>query len=144
MMHERTGQLQSQEGVYTTVLYGCLDSIRKLWDTIGGYDQVIFCWDEGKSFRYQIFEDYKDKRNYPDHDLVKSRVYQQMQTAQHVLNCLKVPQFSVSGLEGDDCLGLLSHHYHDAGWNVVIVSSDKDLYQLLTDRISVYDGIKNE
>ena len=138
--HSKQGQLTTSYGLGTTVLSGCLESIVKAHKEIK-YDLVVFIWDKGASWRKAINTSYKDERKKNLEEGTQDRVAQQIESAQVMLDQLRVPQFYVKGLEGDDCLGLLAHYFiQDPNNFVTLLSSDQDLYQLLDDRIAVYDA----
>jgi len=59
-----------------------------------------------------------------------------------MIDALGVRRLSIPGAEADDIIGTLSRRAEERGMDVVIVSSDKDMYQLVSPRVKVRDGLK--
>jgi DNA polymerase-1 len=97
---------------------------------------VIFDHSE-KTFRNQIFPDYKAHRPPAPEDLVPQFPLVREATRAFGVPCLEAP-----GYEADDLIAAYAKTVADAGGEVVIVSSDKDLMQLVTDRVSMFDPMK--
>ena len=112
-------------------------------------DELVVCWDVGKSrWRSELFPGYKAARQDKKKDLEEDyeEIKFQAGLTRKLLNGLGIRQASVKGVEADDLLAWLSDYYSRyLRYNqVVIVSTDKDLWQLVVpDRIMVYDPIKN-
>lgn len=109
---------------------------------------LTICWDEGVSrWRSEYFPEYKKHRVQKD-ELDMDTVYAQLALARRFLDAWGVRQLSVKGVEADDLLAWLAEYYFDTlGYDeVVIVSSDHDLWQLVRQvgdrRIFVYDSYR--
>lgn len=87
--------------------------------------------------RHAIFPEYKANRLKVPEDLAL-----QAPLVDEVIDALGVRRVSVPGVEADDVIGTLSRMAEEEGTDVVIVSSDKDLYQLVSERVRVRDGLK--
>jgi len=109
--------------------------------------KIIVCWDGkgGSQRRKELIKDYKQNRkplvpnrNY-DYELEntdKDKVYQRIKLAQY-LNCLPIYQIIIDHIEADDIIAYICTYY--LGEKKVIVSSDKDYYQLLNDNTIIYN-----
>jgi DNA polymerase-1 len=87
--------------------------------------------------RHEIFPEYKANRLKVPEDLAL-----QAPLVDEVIDALGVRRVSVPGVEADDIIGTLSRMAEEEGMDVVIVSSDKDMYQLVSKRVKVRDGLK--
>ncbi|HSZ53707.1 MAG TPA: DNA polymerase I [Caulobacteraceae bacterium] len=98
---------------------------------------VVFDHSES-TFRNQIYAAYKAHRPPPPPDLVPQFPLVREATRAFGVPCLELP-----GYEADDIIAAYACHVRDQGGEVVIVSSDKDLMQLVGDRVSMLDTMKN-
>ncbi len=98
---------------------------------------VIFDHSE-KTFRNKLYEAYKAHRPPPPEDLVP-----QFPLVREATRAFGVPALEQPGYEADDLIAAYACQVRDAGGEVVIVSSDKDLMQLVGDRVSMLDTMKN-
>ncbi len=90
------------------------------------------------TFRNQLYADYKAHRPPPPEDLVP-----QFPLMREATLAFGVPCLELGGYEADDIIAAYACRVRDAGGEVVIVSSDKDLMQLVGDRVSMLDTMKN-
>src|SRR5580698_9348261 len=90
------------------------------------------------TFRNQLYADYKAHRPPPPQDLIPQFPLVREATRAFGLPCLELP-----GYEADDIIAAYACQVRDAGGEVVIVSSDKDLMQLVGDRVTMLDTMKN-
>jgi DNA polymerase-1 len=90
------------------------------------------------TFRNQLYTDYKAHRPPPPDDLVP-----QFPLVREATRAFGVPSLELGGYEADDIIAAYACRVRDAGGEVVIVSSDKDLMQLVGDRVSMLDTMKN-
>lgn len=122
---------RTKAGVPTNAIYGFL---RYMWDAIDKFQptHVACCWDMGsKTFRTEQFASYKGNRPEAPDDLVP-----QFSLVRDVTECLGIPNLGVVGYEADDCIGTLARRYGNS-MNVMILSGDHDLLQLVNDSTSV-------
>ncbi len=124
--------LSSSKGEPTNAVYGFVTMLRKLLRE-DKPDLLGVALDVGKTFRNEKFEDYKANRAPMPEDL-KS----QMPWIRRVLEAYRIPILELKGYEADDVLGTLSCRAAEQGYDVVIVSADKDLMQLVEPRVSMY------
>jgi len=98
------------------------------------------CFDAGaKTFRNDMFPAYKANRGDPPEDLVP-----QFDLCRELVSCMGIPTVTVPGFEADDLIATLCGRLIEAGHDVVIVTGDKDLAQLVTSRVKIYDLAKND
>ena len=124
--------MKNKDGFPTNALYGFVNMINKIiHDEKPEY--MIVAFDKGKTFRHDKNEDYKAGRiKMPD----ELRV--QFPIAKDILSCLGIKWFEIDNYEADDIIGTLSSKIEENDdYNGLIVSSDKDLLQLITDKTIV-------
>lgn len=120
--------LATSRGVATNAVFGFAMMLRKLLtqhkpDYIG-----VVLDSKEKTFRHEQYEHYKANRTEMPEDLVP-----QLAFIDRVCAAYRVPIVKMPGFEADDLMGTLAHQAADAGLQAVIVSSDKDLCQLVRD-----------
>ncbi len=126
------------DGTPTNAVYIYTRMLRKLVDdTEADHIAVIFDTSR-KSFRNEIYADYKAHRPPPPDDLIP-----QFALVREATEALNVPAIELPGYEADDLIATYARQAADAGAEVTIVSSDKDLMQLVDDRITMFDAMKN-
>lgn len=131
--------LTNPEGTPVGAVYGFINMLHKLIDGLhADYLAVIF--DAGrKTFRNELYADYKANRPEPPEDLIPQ--FPLVRTATEAFN---IPAIELAGFEADDLIATYTRLARDAGMEVVIVSSDKDLMQLVADGVSLYDAMKSK
>ncbi len=132
--------LRNSEGFPTGLLTGFInlvDSLRRDHST----DYLVFALDaKGKTFRNEMFPEYKDNRDEAPEDLKK-----QLPIAIEWIEQMGFPNLMREGFEADDVIATVTKFAIKKDLKVRIVSHDKDLYQLIDDRIVVmYDAIKKQ
>jgi len=130
--------LRNSEGFPTGLLTGFVnfvDSLHRDHNT----DYLVFALDsKGKTFRNDVYEEYKAHREAPPEDLVK-----QLPIAIEWVEKMGFANLSKEGYEADDVIATVTRIAKEKGMKVRIVSHDKDLYQLIDDGIVVmYDSVK--
>ena len=124
--------LVTKEGFPTNVIHGFLMMISKIikdFDT----DKLIITWDVSKkTFRTDLYKDYKgNRKSAPDEFKIQVKVLQKL------IEKFNIPQVSVEGYEADDVLGTLSKSFNDNNEEVLIVTGDRDSFQLISDKTNV-------
>src|SRR6202167_1471788 len=104
--------------------------LRKLAKTFAPQYMAAMFESLGKTHRDEAFAEYKANRSETPPDLIAQIPY-----VERLLAALRIPVIQYPGFEADDVIGTLSRKAADAGCEVVIVSSDKDMMQLVTDRV---------
>ncbi|HEX9602138.1 MAG TPA: DNA polymerase I [Myxococcales bacterium] len=128
--------LSTRQGVPTNAVYGfttmLLRAIRE-----GNPTHLAVAFDEeGKQARSEIYADYKATRGPLPEDLSP-----QFPLVRRVLEALNVPAVGLSGWEADDVIATLARRARSLGWEVVIVTGDKDLLQLVDGAVRCYDSM---
>src|SRR5438093_11337536 len=89
--------------------------------------------------RTEAFAEYKATRTQTPPDLLDQIPY-----IRRVLEAMRIPVLEYPGFEADDVIGTLARRAEEAGMEVVIVSSDKDMMQLVTERVSMLNPAKDD
>jgi DNA polymerase-1 len=131
--------LTSPDGIPVNALYGFCNMLLKLQlETKAEHLAVIF--DSGrKSFRNDIYKEYKAHRPPPPDELIP-----QFSTIREACKAFNVPSIELENFEADDLIATYTHLARDQGMEVVIVSSDKDLMQLISPHVTMLDTLKNK
>jgi DNA polymerase-1 len=124
--------LSNSKGEPTNAVYGFVTMLKKLLREENP-ELIGVALDVGKTFRKERFEEYKANRAPMPEDLAS-----QMPWIRRVLEAFRIPILELSGYEADDVLGSLSCRAAEAGYEVVLVSADKDLMQLVEPRVFLY------
>ncbi|MCD4656580.1 MAG: DNA polymerase I [Planctomycetes bacterium] len=125
-------------GAPVNAVYGFVSTLNKLIKTRKP-DYLLVAFDlPGKTFRNDIYEDYKATRKPPPEDLVE-----QFPIIQEVLRTLGIPQISMVNYEADDVMGAVAKQWGKEDLKVWIVTGDKDAKQLLSENIAIFDIDKN-
>ncbi len=126
------------DGTPVNAVYGFTSMLMKLVDdTDAEYLAVVFDTAR-KTFRNDIYADYKANRPPPPEDLVP-----QFALIRESVRAFGLPSIELEGFEADDLIATYARRAAAAGHRVTIVSSDKDLMQLVDERISIMDPMKN-
>ncbi|HVY55621.1 MAG TPA: DNA polymerase I, partial [Thermodesulfobacteriota bacterium] len=132
-------RLSTSKGFPTNAVYGFASMIFKfLKDYKPEYLGIVFDTKE-KTFRDEIYPLYKANRGAPPDDLVP-----QFERIFEVVDAFKIPQFRVDGFEADDIMGTIARDYERRGMDVVLVTGDKDFCQLVSDKVTLLDTMKNK
>ena len=124
--------LTNSQGLHTNAVYGFLNILFKiLEEEKPNYLAVAFDV-KAPTFRHQMFEEYKGTRK-PMADELR----QQVPVMKEMLTKMGVPIVELPGYEADDLLGTISVMGESQGMEVSIVSGDRDLLQLATDRVQI-------
>ena len=123
--------LTTARGEPTTAVFGFF---RKLFSVLREYnpDGVAVAFDKGDTWRHEEFIDYKATR-----DAMPDDMRSQMDRIEQVLNALRIPIVALENFEADDVLGALARQAAAEGHDVLILSGDRDMFQLVADRVRV-------
>jgi DNA polymerase I len=131
--------LSTSKGLPTNSIYGFLSMIVKLLKDLQP-DYVAFCFDRPEpSFRKDIYKEYKANRSEMPEDLIPQVPY-----IKKLTEALGIPIFEQPGFEADDIIGTLAQLAKTNNIQVVIVSGDKDFSQLIDDRVTMLDTMKDK
>ena len=124
--------MTNKEGFPTNALYGFVNMMNKIISEEKP-EYITVAFDIGKTFRHEKYDYYKGQRDETPDDLKK-----QFPIAKKILNAMGIKYFELEGYEADDIIGTFSKKITELEEFVgVIISSDKDLLQLITDDIEV-------
>ncbi len=131
--------MSNSRGLPTSAVYGFTNMFCKvLRERVPEYAAVVFDAG-GETERHRAFEAYKAQRP-PMPDALASQVPYIYQ----VVEALKVPTLMEEGYEADDIIGTIAVRAADHGFQVTIVSGDKDLFQLVGPAVQVYDPMRDK
>jgi DNA polymerase I len=126
--------LKTADGRPTSVVYGLVKILDQIYREIKP-DRIALAADsKGPTFRHALDVNYKAQRPAMPDDLKV-----QLPETQKLFSALHVPYIHVPGMEADDILATLALQSAKDGYDVLIVSSDKDMCQLVSPSISLYD-----
>lgn len=125
-------ELATTSGQVTNSVYGFMRMLVKL---LGDHhpDRLAVAWDTGRqTFRSDRYPEYKAQRSATP-DAFKS----QLPLIDEMLQAMGVQQFRVEGVEADDVIATIASQAADEGWDVLIVTGDRDSFQLVDDHVNV-------
>lgn len=131
--------LYTADGTPTQAIYGFCRTIKKFIDEFDPQN-IVVAWDhKGKTFRSEIYADYKATRQAPPNEL-----FTQKEEIIKFLDLIGICQISVEGYEADDLIYSIvkDNQDKDQEKNIIIVCPDKDLFQLLDKNVLVFDPFK--
>jgi len=124
--------LTNSKGVPTGAVYGVINMLRKLLqDYKPKHVAVIFDCKE-KTFRHDMYPEYKANRTIMPQELAV-----QIQPLHEIIRAMGLPLIAIPGVEADDVIGTLAKQACDAGLATVISTGDKDMAQLVDDKITL-------
>ena len=124
--------LTSAEGLHTNGIYGFLNIMFRILDEEKP-DYLAVAFDlSAPTFRHQMYEAYKGTRK-----AMPEELREQVPVLKELLSAMKIPLLMQEGYEADDLLGTAAKKSEARGLDTVIVSGDRDLLQIATDRIMI-------
>ena len=131
--------LTTSTGIPTGAIHGVLNMLKKLInDRKPNYMVVVFDA-KGKTFRDQIYKEYKANRPPMPEDLQL-----QITPLKEAIENLGMPLLSIEGVEADDVLGTLALEAKNSGFNVIISTGDKDMAQLVNENITLVNTMSDQ
>jgi len=131
--------MRTASGLPTEAVLIFNNMLKKLSKTFAPQYMAAIFESLGKTHREEAFAEYKANRSETPPDLITQIPY-----VERLLAALHIPVIQYAGFEADDVIGTLSRKAAEAGCEVVIVSSDKDMLQLVTDRVSMLNPAKDD
>ncbi len=131
--------LSNSKGFPTNAIYGFTNMLLKvLREEEPEYMAIVFDA-PGPTFRHEVFGDYKAHR-----PSMPENLRPQIPRIKEIVAALRIPVLEKEGYEADDLIGTLAKKMEEEGIEVVIVSGDKDLMQLITPRVTLLDPMKDK
>ncbi len=131
--------LTNSKGDYTNAILGVTNMLKKLVATYpDAYLGVIFDA-PGKTFRHDMYSDYKANRTKMPEEL-----REQIQPLHELIKAMGLPLVMESGVEADDVIGTLAKMAASEGLKVIISTGDKDIAQLVNEKISLINTMNND
>ena len=124
--------LTNSEGLHTNAIYGFLNIMFKILEEEKPQYFAVAFDVHAPTFRHEMFEEYKGTRKPMPEEL-----REQVPVMKDVLRAMEVPVVEKAGLEADDILGTLARTCEEDGMDVCIVSGDRDLLQLATQKTKI-------
>jgi DNA polymerase I len=123
--------MQNSKGEYTNAIFGLANMLNKI--IAEDFTHVLVAFDEGKkTHRHKEYADYKAKRTAMPEEFV-----QQLPYVNEIVEKLGFFQYEAAALEADDIIGSIANKFYDKFDAIEIISNDKDLFQLLNDKVTI-------
>lgn len=132
-------KLTSPDGLPVGAVYGFISILIKLLQDHNPSHIAAVFDSGGKNFRHEIFPEYKAHRPDVPEDLIA-----QFGVIREVVKSLNIASLELNGYEADDLIASLAKSIESTGEEVIIVSADKDLAQLMSDKIKIFDPTKTK
>ena len=126
------GRLMTSDGMYTNALYGFLAILFKLIEDVNPEYMVVAFDLKAPTARHKMYEGYKANRKGMPNELAE-----QMPVIKEILTAMNIDIVEKEGYEADDVLGTLSRYGEKQGLDVIILSGDRDTFQLATDKVTI-------
>ncbi|MDX9689717.1 MAG: DNA polymerase I [Proteobacteria bacterium] len=127
-----------RDGTPINAVYGFCAMLQKLLMDLGAYHIAVIFDAARKTFRNEIYSDYKAHRPEPPEDLIP-----QFPLIRQATKAFGIPALELPNYEADDLIAAYAREGVEQGFNVRVVSADKDLMQLVRPRVELYDPMKN-
>ena len=124
--------LMTSDGMYTNAIYGFLAILFKLLEDVNPEYLVVSFDLKAPTARHKMYEGYKATRKGMPNELA-----QQMPVIKDILKAMNIDIVEKEGYEADDILGTLSRYGEKKGLDVIILSGDRDTFQLATDKVTI-------
>ena len=132
-------ELSNSKGFPTNAIYGFTTMLMKLLrDQAPDYIAIAFDV-KGPTFRHEAFADYKATRR-----AIPDTLIPQIPYVKEIVRGFSIPIIEQAGLEADDIIGTIARRQAQEGMDVVIVSGDKDLMQLVSGNVVMVDTMKDK
>ncbi|MCJ0931721.1 DNA polymerase I [Virgibacillus halodenitrificans] len=124
--------LNNDKGVYTNAVYGFTTMLLRILEEEKPTHMLV-AFDAGKTtFRHATYKEYKGGRQKTPPELSE-----QFPLLKEVLDAFQISHYELPNYEADDIIGTLSQEAKKENWNVTVISGDKDLLQLVSDKVTV-------
>jgi DNA polymerase-1 len=131
--------LTNSKGFQTNAIYGFTTMLLKIIREHQPDGLAVAFDEKGPTLRHEAFKDYKAQR-----PPMPEGMQAQVPYIHRMVEAFGIPGLRAPGYEADDLIGTLAGQAERAGYDVVIVTGDKDMFQLLSPKIRIYDPVKNK
>ncbi|MBK9308023.1 MAG: DNA polymerase I [Nitrospira sp.] len=131
--------LNNSKGLQTNAVYGFLTTLLKIIREHKPDGLAVAFDEKGPTIRHEEFKEYKAQRP-PMPDGMQA----QIPYIHQAVEALNIPAVKQAGYEADDLIGTLARQAEHAGYDIVIVTGDKDMLQLVTPHVRIYDPVKDK
>jgi DNA polymerase-1 len=129
--------MHAPDGTPVNATYGFLRTALKVMRERDP-EVVVAAFESGQSFRNQLYDEYKANRDEPPDDLIP-----QFDSARRTAAAVGIRCLEIDGYEADDVIGTMAGELRRDGYQVLMVTSDKDMAQLVGDGVLLYDAAKD-
>ena len=130
--------LANSSGLPTNATYGFTRMLLKLLEERAPHYAAVVFDAKGKTFRHDLYAEYKATRPPAPEDLVVQIPY-----IKRIVEGLSLKMLEREGFEADDLIGTLARKAEHQGYDVVVVTGDKDFRQIVSSRVSLWDSMKD-
>jgi len=131
--------MRTTTGVSTEAVFIFNNMLRKLWKKFDPHYIAAVFESQEPTLRSKEFEHYKANRKETPPDLLD-----QIPEVRRLLDCMRIPILEYPAFEADDVIGTVARRAEAAGFDVIIVSSDKDMLQLVDDHVAMLNPAKDD
>jgi DNA polymerase-1 len=131
--------LATSQGLPTKAVFGFKNMLEKLIRQEKPHYLAVAFDERGPTFRHVVDPTYKAHRPPMPDELAVQLPY-----IHRLVEAFNIPRLSLAGYEADDILGTLAHRFEAQGCDVILVSGDKDLCQLVTEHTTILDTMKDQ
>ncbi len=130
-------RMQTKSGQPTGAVFGVINMIKSLNAEYPDSNIIAIFDAKGKNFRHDLYDEYKANRpSMPD------ELRSQIEYVHTAVKALGLPLVAVPGVEADDVIGTFAKQASDNGQTVLVASGDKDLAQIVNDKVNLIDTMK--
>ncbi|MDX8046686.1 DNA polymerase I [Gracilibacillus sp. S3-1-1] len=124
--------LNNDKGVYTNAVYGFTTMLLRILEEEQPTHMLV-AFDAGKTtFRHQTYKEYKGGR-----EKTPSELREQFPLLRELLDAFSIKHYQLEKYEADDIIGTIAKQANEKDWQVKVISGDKDLLQLISDKVDV-------
>ncbi|NOT58130.1 MAG: DNA polymerase I [Deltaproteobacteria bacterium] len=132
-------ELQTSQGFPTNAIFGFTNMLQRLLQDQKPQHLAVVFDAKGKTFRNDLYTAYKANRS-----AMPETMRPQIPRIKDVVRAYRIPVLELEGYEADDIIATLADHWEKQGAEVVIVTGDKDLMQMVSDHVTMLDTMKGE
>ena len=131
--------LTNPQGIPINAVYGYCNMILNIYEKFKPEQMIVVFDTKKKTFRSDIYKEYKSNRTDPPEELIP-----QFSIIRDATDALQIPRLEIDGYEADDIIATYTKQAEERGVSVTIISSDKDLMQLVNKNTKMYDSMKDK